>query len=86
VTSWLESVVLGCVQGIAEWLPISSEGMLVLVQTNYFGKTQGLMPQVELALFLHLGTFLAALIYLRKEVQVLLQGLFNRQEANLPTP
>lgn len=71
----LEQIVLGIIQGVAEWLPISSEGMIILAQTNLFYSPQGLEANIEYALFLHLGTFLAALIYFRKEVLTILQTL-----------
>lgn len=71
----IEAVALGIVQGIAEWLPISSEGMLVLARTALFGSREGLSVLIEQALFLHAGTFLAALLYLRKEVTGLIGAL-----------
>ena len=58
-----ESIILGIIQGIVEWLPVSSEGILVLVQTNFLDIE--LAEAVRFALFLHLGTFLAALLYVR---------------------
>src|SRR3989338_2215596 len=63
----IEYIVLGIIQGIAEWLPISSEGMIVLVQSNFFG-AQDLAGTIHVALFLHLGTFLAALFYFRRDI------------------
>jgi len=68
----LEQIILGTVQGIVEWLPISSEGVVVLLAKNFFGQTS-LELLIKKALFLHLGTFLAALIYFRKEVFFLLK-------------
>jgi len=72
----LEGATLGVIQGIAEWLPVSSEGMIALVETNFFGKSD-VGGIVRLALFLHLGTFLAALIYLRREVKAILISLIR---------
>ena len=68
----LEQIILGTIQGIVEWLPISSEGVVVLLAKNFFGQTS-LELLIKKALFLHLGTFLAALIYFRKEVFSLLK-------------
>jgi len=52
-------LILGALQGVFEWIPISSEGV-VAITAGYF--KAGVNP-VDLALFLHLGTLLAALCY-----------------------
>lgn len=72
----LESIILGIIQGVAEWLPVSSEGLIVLVKTNFFNQGEGVKDLISLALFLHFGTFLAALVYFRKDVLNLLKVLF----------
>ena len=56
-------ILLGIIQGIFEWLPISSEGATALT-SHFLIKT---FNPVDLALFLHLGTFFAVLIYFRKD-------------------
>ncbi len=75
-----EGIVVGIIQGIAEWIPISSEGMIVLAEINLFGKT-GIEEIIKFALFLHLGTFLAALVYLRKEVWALCKTLIQYKKS-----
>ena len=55
----LESITLGFIQGITEWLPVSSEGMTTLVKISFFGG--GVEQSIAIAVFLHLGTFFAAL-------------------------
>jgi len=77
-----ESIVLGAVQGITEWLPISSEGFLVLIKVNFFRSSLSIDKLISYALFLHLGTFLAALIYFRKEVYLLVRALFRYKKAD----
>jgi len=62
----LEGLILGAIQGITEWLPVSSSGVLTLVSLIFFGKT--LEVSFSLALFLHIGTFLSALVYFWKDV------------------
>lgn len=69
-----EYIVLGIFQGIFEWLPISSEGVVVLVG-QFFSKDFNL---VDTALFLHLGTFFAVLIYFRKDWLEILTFKNNR--------
>jgi len=76
-----ESIILGITQGIAEWLPISSEGIITLIKVNIFKET-GIREIIQLALFLHLGTFFAVLIYLRKEVASLFRSFLKYRSAN----
>lgn len=56
-----DSLILGAVQGLTEFIPISSSGHLILVQKIFGLKDRGLAFDA----FLHLGTLLATLIYFR---------------------
>lgn len=56
-------ILLGALQGIFEWLPLSSEGIVSLF-SHYLIKD---FNSVDLALFLHLGTVFAAIIYFWKD-------------------
>lgn len=76
--------ILGAVQGITEWLPISSSGMITLINSNFFGITD-IGQLLHMALFLHIGTFFAALIYFRKDVLQLTKSLFNYKSSDLET-
>lgn len=78
----IEGIILGIIQGITEWLPISSEGILVLVKSNFFRGGESLTELIQLAIFLHLGTFGAALLYLRRDVWSLAKALFTRKTAS----
>jgi len=75
INNIFQHLILGIIQGIAEWLPISSSGLITLVMVNFFSITD-LSFILHQALFLHLGTFFAALIYFRKDVADLLESLF----------
>lgn len=70
--SFVVAVLLGIVQGVLEWLPISSEGNLALVLT-----IMGSSPEasVQYALFLHLGTAASAATYYRKDLLMLAERL-----------
>ena len=59
----LAYVLLGVIQGVFEWIPISSEGVVAL-SSQFLIK--GINP-VDVALFLHLGTLFAVLVYFRKD-------------------
>ena len=65
--------VLGIVQGILEWLPVSSEGINSLILVNFFGST--LAEAITLSVFLHIGTLLAAIFYFRKELVLIFKQL-----------
>jgi len=80
----IQQLILGLVQGITEWLPISSSAFLTLIMANFFGITEiGVL--IQTALFFHIGTFLAALIYFRKDVYDLIKALFKFKKAKPET-
>ena len=69
-----QALVLGLIQGATEFLPISSSGHLVL-----FGKIFGLADMsVFFASMLHLGTLVAVLVVMRREIADILKNLFGR--------
>jgi undecaprenyl-diphosphatase len=69
----LQSIILGFIQGLTEWFPISSTGHLRLAE-HFFGLTVPLLFDVTL----HVGTLLVTLIYFRKEVKNVLLALVHR--------
>jgi len=73
----IEAIVLGAVQGVAEWLPVSSEAVIILVKNNFFSLSGSLTDDISYALFLHLGTLLSALVFYWKQVRHLLFSLFR---------
>ena len=72
MVSLLEAAVVGVLQGILEWLPVSSEGNLTLFLVSVLGLDPS--ETLGLAVFLHIGTGLAALAYYRKESWGILVG------------
>lgn len=66
-------LLLSFIQGVTEFLPVSSSGHLVLVPALCGWKDQGLMMDVAA----HLGTLISVLIYFHKDVISLFKGLFS---------
>jgi undecaprenyl-diphosphatase len=62
--TFFESVLSGIIQGLTEFLPISSSGHLVILQ-RYFGLKE---PQLFFNILLHLGTLFAVVLYFRDEI------------------
>jgi undecaprenyl-diphosphatase len=77
--------ILGLIQGIAEWIPISSEAMIILVAKNFFYTNFNMENLIKLALFLHLGTFFSALIYFWKDIKIYLKGLMHYKKQTIET-
>lgn len=65
-------ILLAVVQGLTEFLPISSSGHLVLLY-NFFGIENNVKL---LSILLHIATLLSVLIYYRKELIVLIKNPF----------
>ncbi len=66
----IQSTLLGVLQGIAEWLPISSQGQTVLVMLNFM--QIDLETALSVAVFLHIGTMLAVLLKFREDFLAML--------------
>lgn len=71
---------LGLLQGALEWLPISSQGILVLLSTLL-----GFKPSeaADISILLHLGTCLAAAIYFRRDIAKILRRSSDEDEEML---
>jgi len=68
-----EALVLGVVQGITEFLPVSSSGHLVLLQ-KIFGITE---PALVFDTAVHGGTLIAVLVVLRQDIWNILKRIFQ---------
>jgi undecaprenyl-diphosphatase len=82
--SWLEVVVLGLVQGLTEFLPISSSAHLRIVSGVFFGND----PGAAFTAVSQLGTEAAVLIYFARDIVRLVvgwvRGLVHREERAEP--
>jgi undecaprenyl-diphosphatase len=73
-SSGFEAIVLGAVQGLAEFLPISSSAHLIIVPWLLHWNDPGLVFDVAL----HLGTLVALIVYYWREWVLIGASLFNR--------
>ena len=71
--SWIEAIILGLVQGLTEFLPVSSSGHLAIGKALFGIETADLSFEVAV----HAATVLATLVVFWKDIVRLLQGLFK---------
>ena len=73
IVTYLMSAILGLVQGVAEFLPISSSGHLTLLQ-HFFGMEE---PDQLFNILLHFATLLAVCIYYFQDVLGMILEFFS---------
>ena len=78
----LENATLGFIQGVSEWLPISSEGLVALVGNLAWGRD--FEDAIALALLLHIGTALSAIVYFRREIKTLILDTYKGPRESNP--
>lgn len=77
----IQSILMGIVQGLSEFLPISSSAHLVFT-SNFYKVFKGIEivqesnQEVFLDIMLHLGTLIAVLIFFRREIWQILKALY----------
>ena len=83
--TYLSAVLMGILQGVAEFLPISSSGHLALFQ-HFFGVENYEETQMFFTVLLHLGTLISVFVYywhdildMIREFFLLLGSLFSRK-------
>lgn len=69
----IEALILAIIQGLTEWLPISSSGHLVIAQ-----QILGLNPPLIFNLMLHIGTLVVVTMAFRKDILNILKALAKR--------
>ncbi|NJO89915.1 MAG: undecaprenyl-diphosphate phosphatase, partial [Chloroflexia bacterium] len=70
---WIEAVILGLIQGLTEFLPVSSSGHLELAKA-FFGSHQLPAESALLTVVLHFATALSTILVFRKEVAIIIKG------------
>ncbi len=76
--SYLDALILGLLQGLTEFLPISSSGHLVLAQELLGVNSEG----VTFEILVHLGSLLAIFIFFREKLWSLTLSLFKKDKAS----
>ena len=71
--NYAQALLLGAIQGITEFLPVSSSGHLVLART-LLGVT---LPGITFEIMVHLGTLLAVIIFFRGDIWRIIAALFG---------
>lgn len=80
--NFIQAILMGIVQGLSEFLPISSSAHLVFT-SNFYKVFKGIEiaqqsnEEVFFDIMLHLGTLIAVLIFFRKEILSILKALIN---------
>ena len=75
---WLDAIILGLIQGLTEFIPISSSGHLVIAQTFMSGASDHLFLE-----FINIGTTLALLAFFRKKIWAILVDVFKNRNYRL---
>ncbi|AHB42319.1 Undecaprenyl-diphosphatase [Candidatus Saccharibacteria bacterium RAAC3_TM7_1] len=76
--SLLEVIVLGLVQGLTEFIPISSSGHLVVAQTLFGSGSDHLFLEA-----INIGTFLALVVYFFPKIMTIVRLLIEKREGRL---
>jgi undecaprenyl-diphosphatase len=80
--SLIHLAILALVQGITEFLPVSSSGHLILLPHLLGGPDQGLALDVAV----HVGTLAAVMLYFRSDVSAIWRGAGHVLTGRLRTP
>ena len=81
--SFAEAALLGLIQGLAEPLPVSSQGLVTVVNTWLFDES--LADAAAFSLWLHLGTALSVAIAFRRDAASLIRDTVRRPTRPTPT-
>ncbi|HUJ84672.1 MAG TPA: undecaprenyl-diphosphate phosphatase [Candidatus Acidoferrales bacterium] len=78
VIQLLYSIIIGIIQGVSEWLPISSKTQIIVSSTYLLKLT--FQQAYTFGLFMEIGTLAAAVIYFRKDMGKLVQVLLGSKD------
>jgi undecaprenyl-diphosphatase len=78
MVGYLQAALLGLVQGITEWLPVSSSGHILIAE-----RLLGVDSGIELTVLLHLASLAVLFAVFRKEIYLLAVGVLKRDKEQI---
>ena len=75
---WLQAIILGLIQGLTEFIPISSSGHLIIAQTFLSGASDHLFLE-----FINIGTLAALLVFFRRRIVKIVKDIFVHRNYRL---
>lgn len=78
----VEAIILGIIQGLTEFLPVSSSGHLELGK-EFFGGMDNLQESIQMSVVLHFATALSTLLVFRKDIAEIFNGIIRREREAL---
>ncbi len=77
---FIETIILGLIQGVTEFIPVSSSGHLVIAQNFFSGASDHLFLE-----FINIGTLLALLVFFRKKIIDIIKDVLLNKRYKLAT-
>ena len=77
--TFLQAIILGLIQGLTEFIPVSSSGHLALIPKLFGWETQ----PTSFDIILHAGTLFALLIYFFPKLKKLFKGIMKKNESDI---
>lgn len=77
--NYFQAIILGAIQGITEWLPISSQAMVFLASRLFFDIAH--VEALKISIWLHSGTLLAVIVYFWKDIVRILGSIFKKNSS-----
>jgi undecaprenyl-diphosphatase len=75
---FIESIILGLIQGLTEFIPISSSGHLVVAQNFFSGASDHLFLE-----WINIGTMLALVVYFWRRIMTIAHDIFVKHNVRL---